>query len=64
MRLGKALGAQRVEAACVRALHFSTCSYTSIKSILQSRLESQPLEHEPPMASPVHENLRGSPYYA
>jgi transposase len=64
MRLGKALGAQRVEAACVRALHFGTCSYSSIKSILQSRLESQPLEHEPPMVSPIHGNLRGSPYYA
>ena len=64
MRLGKALGAQRVEAACVRALHFGTCSYTSINSILQSKLDGQPLEQDLPLASPVHENLRGSPYYA
>jgi transposase len=64
MRLGKALGAQRVEAACVRALHFGTCSYTSINSILQSKLDTQALEQELPLASPVHDNLRGSPYYA
>ena len=64
MRLGKALGAQRVEAACVRALHFGTCSYASINSILQSKLDSQPLEQELPLASPLHENLRGSPYYS
>jgi hypothetical protein len=64
MRLGKALGAQRLEAACVRALHFGTCSYNSINSILQSKLDSQPLEQELALASPVHQNLRGSPYYA
>lgn len=64
MRLGKAFGPQRVEAACVRALHFATCSYTSINSILQSKLDSQALEQELPLASPVHDNLRGSPYYA
>lgn len=64
MRLGKALGAQRVEAACVRALHFGTCSYASINSILQSKLDSQPLEQDLPLVSPVHENLRGSPYYS
>ena len=64
MRLGKALGAQRVEAACVRALHFGTCSYTSLNSILQRKLDAQPLEQELPLISPVHENLRGSPYYA
>jgi transposase len=64
MRLGKALGAQRVEAACVRALHFGTCSYTSINSILQNNLDAQPVEQELPLVSPLHENLRGSPYYA
>jgi len=64
MRLGKALGPERLEAACVRALHFGTCSYTSINSILKSKLETQPLEQELPLASPPHPNLRGSPYYA
>jgi transposase len=63
IRLGKALGHDRLEAACRRALHFGTCSYTSLKSILQNNLDAQPLEPELPLASPVHENLRGSPYY-
>ena len=64
MRLGKAFGQDRLEAACVRALHFGTCSYTSINSILKSKLDTQALEQELPIASPAHDNLRGSPYYA
>lgn len=63
IRLGKAVGNTRVEAACRRALHFHTCSYASIKSILEKRLEAQPLEQELPWSSPSHENLRGGPYY-
>ena len=64
IRLGKAVGNDRLEAACRRALHFDTCSYTSLKSILQNNLEAQPLELELPLPSPEHENLRGSPYYS
>jgi transposase len=64
IRLGKAVGNDRLEAACRRALHFGACSYTSIKSILHNNLETQPLEQEPPLPSPTHENLRGSPYYS
>lgn len=63
IRLGKAVGNIRMEAACRRALHFHTCSYNSIKSILEKRLEAQPLEQELPLSSPSHENLRGGPYY-
>ena len=63
IRLGKAVGHARLEAACRRALHFGTCSYTSINSILQKKLEAQPLEQELPLPSPTHENLRGGPYY-
>ena len=64
MRLGKVYGAQRLEAACVRALHCATCSYASINSILKSKLDTQALEQELPLASPAHGNLRGSAYYA
>ena len=64
IRLGKAVGQERLEAACRRALHFNTCTYTSLTSILQTKLETQPLELELPLPSPDHENLRGSPYYA
>jgi transposase len=64
IRLGKAVGNDRLEAACRRALHFGTCSYTSLKSILQNNLEALPLEQELPLPSPAHENLRGGPYYS
>jgi hypothetical protein len=64
IRLGKAVGHERLEAACRRALHFGTCSFTSVNSILQHNLETRPLEQELPLPSPVHENLRGSPYYS
>ena len=64
IRLGKAVGPQRLAAACRRALHFGTCSYASLKSILDNHLDAQLLEPELPLPSPAHENLRGSPYYA
>jgi transposase len=63
MRLGKAVGQERLEAACRRALHFGTCSYTSVKSILQHRLDQQPLEQELSLCSPPHQNVRGQQYY-
>jgi transposase len=64
IRLGKAFGNQRLEAACRRALHFGTHSYRSVKSILESKLDTQPLEQELPLPSPIHGNVRGGPYYA
>lgn len=64
IRLAKAFGNSRLEAACQRALHFGACSYSSIHSILKSNLDAQPLEQELPLPSLAHENLRGSPYYA
>jgi transposase len=63
MRLGKGVGEVRLEAACRRALHFGTCTYRSIQSILDHQLEQQPLEQELPMSSPRHENIRGKDYY-
>ena len=64
IRLAKTLGKERMEAACRRALHFGTCSYGSLKSILEKKLEVQPLDPEPPApVSPPHENLRGSRSY-
>jgi transposase len=63
IRLGKGMGAQRLEAACARALHFGTCSYQSIKSILEKGLDRQLAEPELPLKSPAHENVRGQTYY-
>jgi transposase len=63
IRLGQRAGTQRLEAACRRALHFDTCSYRSVQSILQNHLEAQPLESPVPLPSPPHANVRGGLYY-
>jgi transposase len=63
IRLGKAAGNERLEAACKRALHFGACSYRSVQSILNKHLEAQSLEQEPPLINPDHGNLRGPDYY-
>jgi len=63
IRLGRAVETARLEAACRRALHYGTCTYASIKSILDKQLDAAPLEPELPLPSPSHPNLRGGPYY-
>jgi len=66
MRLAKQYGAQRMEAACRRALALGTCSYHSIKSILAHHLDSAPLPDADaliPAAGPRNDTVRGSHYY-
>lgn len=65
MRLGKSFGNERLEAACTRALSIGTHSYKSVKSILSSGLDRQPLPNAKPDQPAVieHENVRGSDYY-
>ena len=63
IRLAKTHGDPRVEAACLRALHFGAVSYRSIESILAKRLDQQPLESELPLVLPVHDNVRGHTYF-
>ena len=65
MRLGKEYGPQRLEAACVRALAVNAISYRSVRSILQTCLDKQPLpgKQEPQTGIDDHPNIRGSDYY-
>jgi len=64
MRLGKIYGASRLEAASKRALRYQATSYRSVKSILKSGLDKQPLGDEVKSAATVdHPNIRGSTYY-
>jgi hypothetical protein len=66
MRLAKMYGHARMEAACRRALALRVCSYRSIKSILKTGKDSEPLPEEdrtPDLFSQFHENVRGRPYY-
>jgi len=67
MRLSRDHGSQRVEAACRRALTFDACSYRSIKSILKTKLDKEPLpgsEEPTPLSVQEHKNVRGEAYYA
>jgi len=64
LRLGKAYGDERLEAACRRALTLGSCRYKSIESILKHRLDEQPLEEQQELALPdAHDNIRGPAYY-
>jgi transposase len=64
LRLVRAWGAERVEAACQRGLDIGARSYASIVSILHNNLDRahrpQPVSDEPPVQ---HGNIRGSRYY-
>ena len=65
MRLGRHHGRTRLEQACQRALLLDVCSYRSIKSILDAKLETQPVSAPatPPLTLVTHDNLRGGHYY-
>jgi transposase len=64
LRLVRAWGAERVEAACQRGIDIGARSYTSIVSILRNNLDRayrpQPVPDEPPVQ---HSNFRGGRYY-
>jgi len=65
MRLRRRYGAERLEAACRRAVLLDACSYQSIKSMLATATDRQPLPLEAAAAvqTILHENLRGRDYY-
>ena len=65
MRLARAYGAARLDAAALRALEIGVRNYGSVKSILEKKLDGQPL-HEPRAPDEAgidHPNIRGSSYY-
>jgi hypothetical protein len=66
IRLAGQYSMARVEAAAERALLTGACRYQSVKSILKSGLDQQPLStsSSPPASSPPpHDNIRGSEYF-
>jgi len=64
LRLGKAHGNNRLEAACRRALILGSHSYKSIESILKHRLDEKPLAKQSELLLPKdHDNIRGPSYY-
>ena len=64
LRLSKHQGADRLEAACGRALALGTLSYKSIQSILRHGLETQPLPTATTPHLPIHHaHIRGAHYF-
>ena len=63
MRLIKSYGAERLEAACGRALEIGARSYSSVNSILKTNRDRQRLA--PPTDEPaiIHDNIRGPRYF-
>ena len=66
LSLEKRFGKERLDAACQRALALSAPTRSSVLSILEKGLDSQPLpesDTEAVAIPPVHENVRGAAYY-
>ena len=67
VRLAKSFTPERLEAACERGLHVGAKTYGSIKSILDKKLDRQPIGRaatpEDEAGGAVHPNIRGPDYY-
>ncbi|HTJ90076.1 MAG TPA: IS21 family transposase [Acidocella sp.] len=64
VRLVKAFGQERVEAACARALEIGARTYGSVKSILDNNLDRQAAPQRAADSPALeHRNIRGARYY-
>jgi len=61
LRLAERYDAERLDAACARALALGTRSYSSVATILKNAQDKKAADPEQP--SLFHENIRGSGYY-
>jgi transposase len=62
-RLSREFGAERLEAACARAVSISAPTYRSVASILKNALDRQPSNTVADVSLPRHDNVRGPDYY-
>ena len=60
-RLGKQYGAERLEAACTRALNAPTANSRTIQNILKNGLDK--INEPEQLQIPLHENIRGNDNY-
>ena len=61
LRLATCYDAERLDAACARALVLGTRSYSSVAAILKNAQDRKPREPDHPRL--FHENIRGPGYY-
>jgi transposase len=63
LRLAKAHGRNRLEAACARALEIGARSYSSVNSILKNNLDRRQPDKATDGPAIVHDNIRGAHYF-
>jgi len=63
LRFARMYGAERLEAACARALQIGARSYSSVKSILKNDLDRRRPEPATDGPAIVHVNIRGPTYF-
>ena len=63
LRHAKTFGAERLEAACDRALEIGARSYTSVTSILKTNLDRKRPAPATDGPTILHDNIRGSRYF-
>jgi transposase len=63
LRLARAHAPDRLESACLRALEIGARSYTSVNSILKTRLDRRPPEPAADGPAISHPNIRGAGYF-
>jgi transposase len=63
IRLEQSYGAERLEAACARALALGACSFKSIASILKHGLDAAAPDPAAEAVGIAHANIRGPAYY-
>lgn len=64
LNLAKQYSPERLDAACLRAIHIKAPRLKNVKSILQSNMDQLPLPAHPEQATmDFHLNVRGSDYY-
>jgi transposase len=55
---------ERIERACQRAIRYNAVNYRTIRTILDKKLDEQPLPESSPATVLIqHENIRGAQYY-
>jgi len=62
-RLAETFGADRLDAACKRALEINGLSYTSVHSILKNGIDRKPRARATEKPSITHPNIRGADYF-
>jgi transposase len=63
IKLARAFGEDRLEAACTRAIAIGARTYSSVKSILENNLDRQKPQKSTDDPAITHDNIRGRHYY-